>query len=179
MLSHTQLGDLVDDVFGARAIIRAILTVALDDDTVLPAWTTTATTYYDTLARYVETSDPTVRQAIEHVVSTIRASYRNHREHEYHVSRVPVTKRQDDVVYDRLHEDCCVCHTSLNGIARVSRLKPLDTSRDVCGHFVHTACLAKLRPDAEGHIRCPLCRADMGSRPLCTYSDFENTRPLF
>ena len=175
----TDYDSLFAEMFGSRAIIRSIATAILDDEKWFPTWATTSAIYYDKVAKHIELADPEIKRAIEDLVVMVRDKYRSYEEYEAHVQQVPILKRVDGYVDTKLDEDCCVCLRPLRGIARVCRLRSASGGMAECGHFIHVHCMSKIVASEDGHVKCPLCRTDLGPRPLRTHVDMENEKPLF
>lgn len=164
-------------------VLRTILSAALDEPEenwlISPAWTSTATMYYDRLAKHIEATDPNIMDMLYKLLRALRSSYRSHSEHEHYVQCVPLEKQPESSVTSTLTDVCCVCLVPLHA-HRISRLRPASLDPTICGHFIHTRCMDNLRPATiGGRIQCPICRTDLGRHPIKTWKDTERAIPRF
>jgi Ring finger domain len=171
------------DHFTPRSAIRRIVTAVLDDDIWCASgvcWSGGSTHHYNEVARHIEEQDDDVKRLIEDLVVTLRTRYRSATEYAGHLRQVPVTKESEELVLEKLDEECCICYTPLRGLEPVKRLRSENPGEGMCGHFLHRACLDRIAPDAQGTVHCPVCRASVGKRPgVLFYNDVENAIPQF
>jgi len=160
-----------------QALVQAITSVILDDET-LPTWSIGSSLYYMKLARYLCENDEETIEDIKRLTTRLRGMYRSFLEHSHLVSLVKYTKESSiaSTVDDEL---CCVCLQECNKTwRRVIRLRSQDGDPQKCRHRLHKACAARLNPNEDGIIHCPLCRESLGPY-ICSWADEESNTPRF
>ena len=161
------------------ALIRAVLTSILEDDDSYATWSSASNSYYDRVAKRIEADDPDLAADIKSIASVIRARYRTHIQHDLNVHEVPINRIIEPAVEAALDDACCVCLQPLKSFKKVVRLRSRDPQQ-ICGHFLHEDCMARLRPGAHsGTVSCPMCRANLGRAPVLTWHDMERAIPKF
>jgi hypothetical protein len=163
----------------STGLIRNVLMAIMEDEDSIPTWSSGANAYYDRLAKLVETRDLALATTIQSAATMVRERYRTHLEHELLLHEVPLHKKQDPEVTEALEDDCCVCLRPLKSFKKLARLRPRAEGSATCGHFLHAECMQKLKPGATGSVSCPMCRADLGRRPLLMWFDLERAKPQF
>lgn len=158
-----------------HALVQGVTSVILDDET-LPTWSIGSSFYYLKLARHLCEHDPEVVDEIKRLTTVLRSTYRSYVEHSHMVSLVQFTK--DPISSD--HDDvCCVCLQKCDMTwQRVVRLRSQDGDPVKCGHRLHKTCAARLIPNEDGTIHCPLCRESLGSY-IRSWIDDESKTPRF
>lgn len=159
-------------------VVARLLVSILESE---PAWTTAASTarYYDSVAQRIRDHDPELMSTILDVASKVRARYRTHTQHQLRVLEVPYEIENEEAVEERLDSDCTLCLTPLKSHRPLARTRCVDGST-ACGHFFHASCLSRVKADAlTGNVACPVCRANLGPRPLATYMDLESDNPEY
>ena len=133
--------------------------------------------YYARLVSHIVDNDPATLVMAMKLVARIRDKYRTPYQYLQFATRIPVTKDPCDTVTEMLEDNCAICQKALRGGTKLVRLRG---EQEVCGHFFHGKCIAKMQACAqtpEAH-KCPLCRAKL-SLPTEVWDDHENHPPTF
>lgn len=180
MHAKKKWGDRMDSLFQKHEekmeLVRSILTVILDDDTMAaPTWSSLSLWYYTKLARRILAERLDIIDDIESLAARVRGSYRTFLEHQHHVLAVPLERQGFCVDRD---DDCACCLKPLKGPRKIARLRTPDDDPEKCAHVFHLECALHIEPDPSGVIKCPLCRAVIGP-VMRTWLDTENAVPEF
>jgi len=156
-------------------LVRAIVTVVLDDDAVTPTWSVGSAQYYAEIASHLCSEDPQMCRAIEQLVARIRTGYRSFPEYQARTQLVTKTRAceldETDV--------CCICLQKFHDHwKRTVRFRAASDDPTSCGHRIHLYCARDMKPNDQGCFTCPLCRENLGPY-IRHWNDTESKIPQY